>query len=214
MVLQWNVMIRIKSTLTARMSGGNLTGLLMYIFVLLVTPFLVLGTIASESPRSYWLIISVYAACLGVCLYRYFRCGVFYTETEIIERRLYKTVSIKIRNISSVILDCYAGPRYQETIITLVDNDAYVLAGGALANTSIWRVLFSDTPGDFKLKSVRMMYRKKSARRFARALLKVIRNAGNSSANVVIAKSVSDTKWKASKDHVMERFWLGFTENE
>ncbi len=206
-------MKRINVSITARMSAGSKVGLAFWIIVLINLPLVIGAALSGQSPDWAVPVAIMFAVSLAICLYGYFKCGVFYTDTQIIEKRYFNTQTINIADISVVTLDCFAGSRFQDTVVLLQDKNLDLSNDTSLHSANMFTFLFSKTPGQMQLKTVRNIYRKKNAYRFARQILSVIRS--NGSANVTLSiRPRLDSSHKTGFDYIEEKFWAGFTEQE
>jgi hypothetical protein len=206
---------RIPTTIPTRMGAGYFTGFSAWVMVVILFFCIIIA------PFDIKLFLAICAVLpLSICLYGFVRCGVFYTENEIIEKRYFQTTRIKVDDIAQVNLAYYAGYRYYETVITLQDKSAEIAKTERterLADRSkigIFDLLsYNNTPGEMQLKTVRKIFRKKVAHKFAHELLNIIRAKGNHTAKVVVqANLTGDRIFQTGYSIAENRFWQDFKE--
>lgn len=187
-----------------------MTRLVLWILTIIMLPIVSLGIVAGETDITFLGVAAVVFTIFAFHMYSFFKCGVFYTDTEIVERTFSGERRMAIKDITAISLDAAISMSYVSTNIGLRDSSF------GLSNevpTNVWGMLTYTPAGEMQLRTTRMLLTKRKAHRFAQELVSVVRAAGNFEARVVLVavEEFAGTD-PGPYDHQRISFWKGFTE--
>lgn len=208
-------MKRLNVPLSTRFISGSILRFVLFVITAIITPFVPFAFIPGSQDSTFpGLTFAVfYALLITPIAYSYFRCGIFFTDTEIVEKKFFKTSSMKFSEIGSMSLDMISGARYRSVFICLNSNNVQDNMLNEVKNPNLFNMLFYKAPGQMQLETIQLIVRKKTAWKFARDLLKVIREHGNKTATVTLPEADERDSHKFGYHAITTKFWQNFTEN-
>lgn len=206
-------MNRIKTSFFTRVVAGSYVRAFCVLFLAVSFPLaLIMPAVTHERSDqiALYFMYGFIMTTLVLCAVCYIKCGIFYSDTEIIERRLFSTKRIAMNSIEKISLDILAGSRYYENYIRLYPMGSSVPSTD-IKNINFFSGLFTSYDGSINLSTVKFMIFKKSAWTFAAQLIKVIRTHGSPQLVVQLPKIPEPSGiFGGMSQRASYKFWTGF----